>query len=132
MIQVSEIVYPVLFETTLPIGVNKRSLIKCSSTSRCTTQTSDFLFFNWEFVVVCYFFINSDRLFGINNYFLLWFYGNDFRITVWLKINQYDIRYFDEEWIKKFILKILKSWMSHFNRRWTSKISCSKLQSWLQ
>lgn len=68
--------------------IKKGDLVKRSSTCRCTTKTSDFFIFYWEFVIVCYLLVNSDCLFGIYHYFLLRFNSYNLRIAIWLKNEQ--------------------------------------------
>jgi hypothetical protein len=63
------------------------SLVKRTTTLLRTTQTWNFLIFYREFIIIRYLFIDSNRLFGVNDNLLLTFNGNDFCIAIWLKEN---------------------------------------------
>ena len=70
---------------TRTISVDNAGLVQCSSALRIATQAWNLLVFDGEFVVICYFFINTYLLFGVNHYFLLTFNCDNFGITIGLK-----------------------------------------------
>lgn len=59
-------------------------LIESASTLRSSAETWNFVVLQREFVVVCYFLIDTDWLFTVDNNFLLALNRNDFRVTIGL------------------------------------------------
>lgn len=60
-------------------------LIQWTTTCWCTTTTWNFLFFKWKFIIISYFFSQTNITSRIDNNFLLRFNRNYFRITIRLK-----------------------------------------------
>jgi hypothetical protein len=71
--------------------ISYTDLVQCSSALCITTQAWNLLILDREFVVICYFFINTYLLFGVNNYFLLTFNCDNFGITIGLKNEKKDL-----------------------------------------